>query len=242
MQKLRGIVLHSLKYGESSLIVRLYTDVYGRQTYMLRGVRKTTAQHKAACVQPLFLLALETYPARKAGGMGIIKEMKTLVPLPNMTSDVRKTAMALFISEVLHRFVKEEEPNPALYDFLQQHIIALEQIEQEMANFHLFFLAQLAQHLGFLPGNTYDARLRCFFDIQAGQFVGTTPLHTQYFSPQNAALLWQLLQSQISDLQYIKLHHQQRQTLLNGLLDYYSFHLGMQNPIRSLAVLHEVFQ
>jgi DNA repair protein RecO (recombination protein O) len=239
--KLTGITLHSIKYGESSLIVYLYTQQQGRQTYMLHGARKPAARQKAAMIQPLFVLDMEIYPPRKNAGMGIIKELKPAIPLAQLAGNVQKTAIALFISEVLYRFIKEEEVNAHLYGFLEQQILHLNNIESGIANFHLFFLAQLARHLGFLPGNDYDDRRHCFFDIRTGCFVDAAPTHLQYMEKSTASLLWQLLQCQIADLKQFTLNQDQRNTLLRGLLEYYSFHLGMQNPIRSQAVLHEVF-
>jgi DNA repair protein RecO (recombination protein O) len=97
MNKLNGIVLHSIKYSESSLIAYVYTHQLGRQTYMLQGVRTSSARHKAALVQPLFLLEIEAYPTRKMGSMARAKEFKVAYPLQNLSSDIRKNVMALFI-------------------------------------------------------------------------------------------------------------------------------------------------
>jgi DNA repair protein RecO (recombination protein O) len=239
--KLDAIVLHSIKYGEADLIIYLYTQQHGRQSCMLRGIHKTIAHRNTANVQPLFLLEIEALPPKKSSGMPVIHELKASPPLAGIAGSISKTAMALFISEILYRFIKEIEANPALYDFLQRHIIALDQMHEGIANFHLYFLAQLAHHLGFLPGNKYDSMRQPIFDLRTGHYVGKPPSHEQYLNAHASSLLWQLLHCPRENLHAINLSHIQRNILINGLLHYYSFHLGMQNPIRSLAILREIF-
>ncbi|MDR1226652.1 MAG: DNA repair protein RecO [Prevotellaceae bacterium] len=240
MNKLSGIVLHSIKYGESSLIAYVYTNQLGRQTYMLRGVRTPSARHKAALVQPLFLLDIEAYPTRKMGSMAKAKELKIAYPLQSLSFDIRKNAMALFIGEVLYKLVREEEQNENLYKFLHTHVLLLERLEEGVSNFHLYFLAHLAQHLGFFPGNEHDTFLP-YFDMHQGMFVPFKPAHAMYMDKPTSTLLSELLCCLAIDLHGIKINRGQRDVLLHQLLEYYSLHLGMKNPIRSLSVLQEIF-
>ena len=236
--KLNAIVLHSIRYGDNDLIAYLYTLQHGRQTCVVRGGRR--GRH-TAMVQPLFLLEIEAQPPRRASGMGLAREIRASPPLADIAGSIAKTAVALFMSETLYRFVREEEANPPLYSFLEGQIMALEQIGEGAANFHLYFLANLARHLGFLPGNTYDARSRCLFDLHTGCFADSAPPHEQYLDARTALLLWQMLCCQPCDLRAFALCRTERAALASGLLHYYSYHLGMPNPVRSLAVLSEVF-
>jgi DNA repair protein RecO (recombination protein O) len=103
----------------------------------------------------------------------------------------------------------------------------------------LFFLTQLAKHLGFLPGNKYDMQ-HCYFDLRSGCFVSSMPIR-DYLDAQTSCILWQMLNCGIKDLSMFALNRTQRNILLNGLLNYYSIHLGMTNPIRSIGVLNYVF-
>lgn len=240
MGKLRGIVLHSIKYGESSIIAHIYTDMQGRQTYMLNGVRGTAPRrHKAALIQPLFLLDIEAYPARRQGAMCRMKEFRAGVPLQSLPFDVHKSMIALFIGEVLYKLIREEEQNEALFEFLHKYILLLDEMQRGVPNFHLYFLAQLAQHLGFFPGNEHSAEY-AYFDMKNGVFVPFTPAHGVFMDKPTSALLGKLLGAEINDLQHVQTSRGQRNLLLRKLLDYYCSHLGMSNPIRSLAVLEEV--
>ncbi|MDR0712081.1 MAG: DNA repair protein RecO [Prevotellaceae bacterium] len=240
MDKLRGIVLHSIKYGESSIIAHIYTDMQGRQTYMLNGVRSATKRQKPALIQPLFLLDIEAYPARKQGAMCRMKEFRASVPLQSLPFDVHKNVIALFIGEVLYKLIREEEQNEALFAFLHKHILLLDEMQHGVPNFHLYFLAQLARHLGFFPGNAHSDEY-AYFDMKNGLFVPFAPLHGVFINKPASALLGKLIIAELDDLQHIKTSREQRNLLLRKMLDYYCTHLGMANPIRSLAVLEEVF-
>ncbi len=240
MDKLRGIVLHSIKYGDTSLIAYIYTDLHGRQTYMLNGVRGGRGKQRASLIQPLFLLDIEAYPERRSGTICRAKEFRASTTLQSLPFDVNKNVMALFIGEVLYKLVREEEQNEALFDFLREHILFLDELQHGVSNFHLYFLAHLARHLGFFPGNSYDEDLP-YFDMQNGVFVPFVPAHGESMNRATSALLGELLNTDLSELKSIKANREQRSTLLKMLLDYYCTHLGMSNPIRSLAVLEEVF-
>lgn len=241
MNKLSGIVLHSIKYGETSLIAHVYTNLLGRQTYMLNGVRGSASKQRSALIQPLFLLDIEAYPSRKNSTMCKAKEFKAAYPLQSLPFDVHKNVIALFMGEVLYRLVREEEQNLPLYNFLYNHVLLLDQMEKGVSNFHLYFLAQLAKHLGFFPGNTYQQHLP-YFDMRQGIFVAFKPQHFQHMNKETSALLSELLEIKPMELHNIKLCREQREMLLRSLIDYYSTHLGVKNPIRSLSVLQEVFE
>ena len=116
--KARGIVLHTVKYGESSLVAYLFTDVGGRQTYMIQGVRSSRGRgNKAALFQPMFLLEFEGVEQPHAE-MHRMKEVRNLVPLSSVPFDVRKSTVSLFMAEVLYRLIREVEANEPLFDFL----------------------------------------------------------------------------------------------------------------------------
>ena len=158
--KARGIVLHTVKYGESSLVAYLFTDVGGRQTYMIQGVRSSRGRgNKAALFQPMFLLEFEGIEQPHAE-MHRMKEVRNLVPLSSVPFDVRKSTVSLFMAEVLYRLIREVEANEPLFDFICSAVQQLDRMEQGVANFHLWFLVRLSAYLGFYPGNEYrDGRL-----------------------------------------------------------------------------------
>ncbi|MDR2891421.1 MAG: DNA repair protein RecO, partial [Alistipes sp.] len=126
--KARGIVLHTIKYGDSSLVAYLLTDTLGRQSYMVQGVRSGRGHgNKGALLQPMFALELEgIVPPR--GEMHRIREMRAVVPLRSTPFDVRKSTIALFMAEMLYRLVREVEPSSPLFDFVWGAVGALDEM------------------------------------------------------------------------------------------------------------------
>ena len=151
--KARGVVLHTIKYGDSSMVAYLFTDLFGRMNYMIQGVHSSRGRgNKAALFQPMFLVEFEGIEQPQAR-MHRMKEVRSLTPLSSLPFDVRKSTIALFMAEVLYRLVKECEPNQRLFDFVWGSVAALDALDEGVANFHLWFLTNLSRFLGFSPGN-----------------------------------------------------------------------------------------
>ena len=134
--KARGIVLHTLPYGDTSLVAYLYTDLHGRQTYLIQGVRSSRKGNKAALFQPMFLLEYEGITPRR-GEMHRMREIAAATPLTSLPFDVRKSTIALFMAEALYRLVRESEPDPHLFAFIEQAVQALDMMTEGVSNFHL---------------------------------------------------------------------------------------------------------
>ncbi len=237
--KLSLIVLHTLKYRDSSLLVYAYTDLYGRQTYVVNGVRSTKNKVGMACFQPLTLLDTVAYHNPKSD-LQRLKEYHLAVPLQSLSFDVYKNAMALFMGEVVYKTVREHEPSDSLFEFLQRSVLELEAIGQGAANYHLYFLAQLAGYLGYAPGNEYRPEYT-YFDIPSGEFTPIRPKHELFFDAQQSALLGRLLNLNFSELSSLELNREQRSAFVNNMLKFYAHHFDTLSPIRSWTVLGEVY-
>ncbi len=235
----RGIVLNSLKYGDSALIVHLLTDVGGRQSYMVQGVKSSKGRgSKMALFQPLFGVEFEGMKSPRAE-MHRFREVHSGVVLQRTPFDVRRSTIALFIAEALYRLVKESEPNSELFDFAWGSLIALDTIEDGVANFHLWFLANLSRLLGFYPAGEF--KKGAWFDIIEGGYTTTKPSHTLILSPENTEYLRDFTECDVQDLGAIGLNRTQRVEFLNALLSYYSYHLDAIKSVQSIEVLKEVF-
>jgi DNA repair protein RecO (recombination protein O) len=237
--KSRAIVLHTLKYGESSMVAYLLTDTMGRVNYMVQGVRPSRGKgNKGALFQPMFILEIEGMELRGAQ-MHRVREARNLNPLLSLPFDVRKSTIALFMAETLYRLIREQEQNLPLFDFVHGAVLALDEMRDGVANFHLWFLARLASLMGFHPGNDHSPG--DWFDIREGLFCPRCPEHRQSMSPQNAALLDALMSLPASELQTIELSRTRRVEFLGAMLEYFSFHLDSIRTIQSLQILREVF-
>ncbi len=235
----RGVVLNTVKYGDSSMVAQLLTDVGGRQSYLVQGVRSNRGRgSKMALFQPLFALEYEGIDSSR-GDLHKFREVHSGITLRKTPFDVRRSSIALFIAEVLYRLVKESEPNEPLFNFVWGSIEALDHIEDGVANFHLWFLANLSRFLGFSPRNNHHKGW--WFDIKEGEYVATKPPHDNYLEPPQAEVLRDMTECDVNLLAEIGLNRHQRVAFLDAMLNYYGYHLDAIHSVHSLAILQELF-
>ena len=236
----RGIVLHTLKYGDSSMIVYLLTDVGGRRSYMVQGIRSRTGRgSKQALFQPAFPVEFEGLEPAQAQPMHRFKEVRSGFLLQGIPFDVRKSTMAIFLAEVIYRLVRESERNDALFEFVWTSVEALDTLQEGVANFHLWFLAHLSRLLGFCPGNAYAEG--ALFDIKEGLYTLAPPTHTLCLGADESRTLDRLLRSSLFDLASVGLNRTQRVDFLNAMLTYFGYHLDSIHAVQSVRILREVF-
>lgn len=236
----RGVVLNTIKYGDKGLVVQMLTSSHGRQSFMVQGLglRGGRSGTRAALFQPLFALEFEGLESSKMQ-MHRFAEVHAGIVLRSIPFDVKKSTIALFMAEVLHRLVKESEANEMLFDFVWGSIEALDVADEGVANFHLWFLSNLCRFLGFSPGNEYMAD--GWFDMAEGLYVGVEPPKRLAMSPQNAQILRDMLECDVRYLGEVGLNRAQRVDFLDALLAYYAYHLDTINSVQSIKILQEVF-
>lgn len=218
LHKTRGVVFRFTKYGESSIIVNIFTEMFGLQSYIVNGVRSRSAKSRIALYQPLTLLDLIVYH-RENANINRIKEIKCLYPYQSMHVDIRKSAVALFINEIINKTVKDESHADDMCDFMIKSFVTLDQLETQVENFHLRFLLKLSRLLGFGAYNTNEILASRMVD------VGTEKL------------LADLIESDYPDP--LVLSNSQRREILDLLLRFYGDHLAV-GEIRSVQVLRDV--
>ena len=233
----KAVILTSLKYGDTSLIVKAFTASDGLKSYMLKGVLSAKkGKLKAAYFQPLTQLEIVANHRNK-GTLESIREAKVNYAYQTVHSDISKNAMTLFLAEMLVHSIHEEEANPALFEFLEASFQWLD-IHSEVVNFHCYFLIQLTKYLGFYP-DTSTMKAKCF-DLLEGEFTDTPALHP-VLTGENLAHFKSFLGIHFDALHTIKMNKKNRQELLQSLVLYFELHLqGFRKP-KSLAVLNEVF-
>lgn len=221
------------------MIVHLLTDVGGRRSFIVQGVRSGRGKgSKAALFQPLFTVEFEGLESTR-GELHRFAEVRSGMVLRRTPFDVKRSTVALFIAEVLYRLIKESDHNETLFERVWSAIAALDTIEEGVANFHLWFLANLSRELGFMPSGEY--RNGYIFDIQNGIFRSTKPSHQLHMSPNEAELLNTMLSIDVEQLGDVKLNRTSRTEFLEALIRYYSYHLDDINKIHSIEILRELF-
>ncbi|TWI95880.1 DNA replication and repair protein RecO [Mucilaginibacter frigoritolerans] len=238
LHKTRGIVFKTTDYSESSVIVQVFTEKFGIQSYMVSGAKKPKAKISRNMLQPLSLLDMVVYH-KSAGNVQRIKELKNFPLLQNIPYDIIKSSIALFLNEVLYKAVKQQGVDENLFDFVFSAIEWLDHQTEGLANFHLLFLVQLTRYLGFYP-DRYLAGEADYFDMKNGVFCPYKPDTTLYLSPPHTHNFARLLQYNFENLPQLKLINEERRYLIQKLLDYYALHIESFGNIRSHDILEEV--
>lgn len=232
-----AIVLSKLKYKDNDLIVKCYTQEFGIVSYLLRGVLKSKKKgSKVAYYQLLTQLHLVT-DYKQARGLQYVKEVKINHLYSSLHTNILKSAIVLFLAEVLSTTLQEEEQNATLYNYLETTLQWLD-TNDRYSNFHLLFLLNLTKHLGFYPDIT-DVNLP-YFNLQAGEFQDMSS--SKYcISGENLTLLKTLLGTTFDALEEVKMNSKQRQSFLAIILLYFELHLGSFKKPKSLQVFNDVF-
>jgi DNA repair protein RecO (recombination protein O) len=237
--KVKALVLHCQSYSDTNDIVHLYTEDFGRISYLAGKSRSRKTSIRNAYFQPLSLIEIEAdHHANR--GLQRIKEVRTLYPLNGIVTDPVKNAIALFLAEVLYRSLRESEKNLVLFDYLLRSIQLLDLCQEGLGNFHLVFLIKLTRYLGFYP-NVDGATTGWYFDLQGGCFVPSRPFHNAWLNPEQSQGFVQLMRINFENLAAFKFNHHERIELLRQILNYYRMHLTEFPSIKSLDVLQELF-
>lgn len=222
--KTEGIVLNYVKFRETSIIVKIYTQEYGLKTYIVNGVRSSKAKsNKIAYYQALTLLDLVIYN-RPNRDINRISEVKILHPYHSIPFDHKKNLIGIFLSEIMSKLLKEEESDIALFNFIKKSIIHLDNQETFFENFHIQFLIRIAHFLGFAPQKTEDL---C-------RFPGAESALEQAFFP----VLNTLFYSNFED--YVETSGKVRSQILEFLLKFYQFQVDGFGEVKSLQIIKEL--
>lgn len=242
LHKTKGIVLRTVKYGETSVIVTMFTELFGLQSYLVNGIRTSAKKSagKAALFQPAALLDMVVYH-NELKHLNRISEFKWAHVYTSVLSDIAKNAVALFMVELLSKTLKAPEEHPELFHFTEDCLLELDsRTGTAVANLPLFFALHLSHFLGFRMTDNYSGEY-CFLDLAEGCFVNEQPHHPHYLENQQAFITSQLLKAQQpADLAEIKLNHDFRRRLLFVYETFYALHVQDFGTMKSLPVLREI--
>ncbi|MBC8085098.1 MAG: DNA repair protein RecO [Hymenobacter sp.] len=232
--KTRGIVLSYIKYRETSIIARVYTERLGVQSYVVNGVRKAKPPGRIALFQPLTLLELVAYTSRN-GGLTRLSEFRCPESYRSIPYEVQKSSVALVLSEILSHAVQEEEENEPLFNFLHDSLLAFDQQASGYENFALYFLLHLATYLGFgvETGEELTTQVAFAATVPTALGGGPTVLRLREFEQYLDELLQNPTHTAIPN-------GRTRRELLDVLIRYYQLHVERLGEVRSLAILSEV--
>lgn len=237
ISKCKGIVFRAIKYDDKKLIVKIYTDKHGLQSFFVSIGKTPKSKIKSGLLQPLTQLELEV-SSRVNKSFARIKDLRCNYQYGDLTLNIYKNCIGLFLNEVLYVTVKEEEPNENLFEFISASLQWLDHSTEHITNFHLYFLIELSKHLGFYPQNNYTTE-HPYFDLYEGAFVESIPMHASYLNNDSSILLSDLLMVDLKNIRYYNISKVERDDLLINLLQFYRLHVAGLHELKSLQVLKE---
>ena len=238
IHKTRAIILGSVKYGETSLIVHAYTENFGRQSYMIKGGRSKKSRTKSNFFQSLFILDMNV-SHRDGKNLQMIQEAQFSESTPHLNFATHKNHLVLFLAEVLSKVLKEEEGDAQLFSFLSGHISYLIQVDNIPKAYHLNFLINLTRFLGFYPHDNWSEENQ-FFDLDNAVFVGLESRHAHCLNRHISDLLHLFLQTQLSDIDDVDLSTEDLKILLRAILNFYALHSNGFTKLKSLSVFEDL--
>ncbi len=238
----KGIVLRTVKYGDTSIITTVYTELFGIQSYIVKGVRQSskTSAGKAGFFQPSAMLDMEVYH-NDLKQLQFIKEYQWSYLYEHILFDVVKNTVAVYVIELLQHSLKQPEANPELFYLIEDTLKQLDKGSDTLTgNLPLYFTLHLSSELGFQMQGNYSQQTP-FFDLKEGMFIAEKPLHVYYMEGLLAQTTSQLLAVKFyNDLEYILLNRNLRRELLTAYQTYLSLHIHDFGEMKSFAILQEI--
>jgi len=232
----KAIVLSLIKYSENKLILHLLTENAGRQSFITYASRRNGSRRNI--FQPLQIIEFKVTKNR-VGSLPNLSDVSILHPLLSISTDPRKSTIAMFLGELLYRLVVEPIDDKQMYDFVEKSILALEVIEEGSANFHLWFLVRFAARMGWaLPA---DFEKGSWLDIRNGTYCQHPPLSPERIAPQIAEYINLIRLSPVDHLVDVELSRDNRRTILEALIEYYRFHSESFREMQSVSIFKDIF-
>jgi len=234
----KAIVISSVKYGDSSLIVKCFTYEDGVKSYLLQGILKAKKGklHKSHFL-PLTILQLQAKHNNK-GALNRITEAKIVYLYKTLQVDFLKQTLVYFLSDFLTSVLREEEgENTLLFNYLEQAFLWLDEHENT-ANFHLRFLLDITKFLGFYPDQTHDEYL--YFDLLGGKYVDKNGFNI--IQGKELILFNKALGIKFDKLNNTQYNKEQRLKVLNIIINYYQLHMSYFRKPKSLEVLSKILE
>ena len=238
-EKLKGIVLNTIRYSDKHNIVHIYTDGRGLMSFAVPQGRTNAARMRNAMLMPLSLIDLEA-GVRNGRDLAVLREVRRNYPLASLYGDPIKNAIALFISELLAHVIQEPEGNAYLFSYIEQSVKLLEELPGQIANFHICFLYHLGAHLGIQP-NIESYHSGYWFDMTEGVFVPSAVRGHALLQPQEAQVIHLLSRMTFNNMGIFRFNRDERNRMLDVIISYYRLHNAAIGTLRSPDILKQLF-
>lgn len=230
-----ALIFHFFKYSETSLILKLFTRESGLRSVIYKGAKRKKNQS----VQPLSMVTTEYY-FKEGKDLGTVKSVSLAQPYQSIYADVRKSSVVLFIQELLYKTIREEEPNPELYDFVVDFLTVYDQTSFNV-NAHLWFALHLTDYFGIRP-DTDTYLPGTILNLEEGCFEHASKMGVNCANVEQAKVWSKILGTKFDALSELKISNETRREVLQTVIDYYELQLTEVKTIHSHLILRELLQ
>ncbi|MCM1108733.1 MAG: DNA repair protein RecO [Clostridium sp.] len=239
MERTRGLVLRTVRYGDSSLITDVFTEKGGAQAFLIKLPRSGRGSVKGSLFRPLSWIEFD-FDYRPKVALQKMRDVHLCMPYVSLPYDPYKSAIALFLADFLYWALRNETAGDALFSYIYSSLQWLDRCDRGFANFHLVFITRLTRFLGFYP-NVEGYGRGDYFDLRNACFTGRCPVHSSYLQPEEAALVPLMMRMRYDTMHRFEFNRFQRNRYLEVINDYYRLHIPDFPELKSWEVLKTVF-
>lgn len=235
IEKTQGIILKTVKYRETSLILDILCEGLGISSFIINGVRTAKKNSKHQVCRIPNIVDIVFYAGGQNKGIKRISDIQFAHLYRDIPFSVHKISMALFMVELTRKCMKHNEGSNDVFLFVKERILHLDLINQHDPSFHILFMIDFAQLLGFGIQNNYSIT-RPYFNLAEGHFSQQLPNH-HITSERDSKLLASFINYDLK----IEYNRADRNNLINLLLQFYRFHIDGFNEVRSFQVFKSLY-
>lgn len=237
--KTKAIVLRTVKYGDSRMIVDMLTAHSGRVSFACTLSKTNHGKIKKQLFQPLTILEID-YDERTTTELQRLRDVRMAHPYASLPFDPYKLSIGMFLTEFLLYATRGEHDSEHLEDFTEKSLLWLDNASEGFANFHLVFTLHVSLFIGFYP-NLDEYSDGAWFDLRDGSFTKACPLHPDYLCPEDARKIRLLMRMNFDNMRLFKMNREERNQCLDVIVNYYRLHVPGFPELKSLAVLKTLF-
>lgn len=233
-----GIIVRTIKYGESSIITHVLTEKLGLQSLIMSGV--STGNNKSGMFQIMNQLEMVIY-YQDSKPMHRIKEARYARMYRTLPFEIQRSAVGIFLLEMVRKCLTGAERDRDLYLWVKSGLDYADEAESPLGWLPLYFSIGFTRYLGLRPFHDGEPD-SIYFDLREGRFSSDIPFHPDYLDKIPSALIQCILDcASPQELNRIPLPSKMlRKELMNAILDYYRFHLDHFKGLDSPHILEEI--
>ena len=239
MTRTKAVVLRTVRYGDSSLVVDMLTEQQGRVAFMVKVSKSAHGKMRKQLFQPLNVVEVD-FDLRLKASLQRLRDIRMAVPLSSLHLDPYKLSIGMFLAEFLSHATRDEHDNQLLYQFVESSILWLDEVGQGFSNFHLVLMIRLTRFIGFFP-NTEEMEPQAYFDLINGCFSSTPPPHAHFLMPAEAGKIGLLMRLNYKTMHLCAMSRAERNRCTEVILEFYRLHVPGFPEMKSLEVLRQLF-